>query len=119
MIAKLSESEYHVLEILWNRGDTTAKKIAEILNDEVGWSKTTTYTVLKRSINKGIIQRTDPNFVCHALISKQEAQSKETNELIDHLYDGSPKKLISFLVDDNRLSEKDIADLKDIIRELE
>lgn len=117
--SKLSESELKVLEILWNQGDLTAKQLSEILKDTVGWSKTTTYTVLKRSIEKKLIQRIEPNFLCHALITKQTTQAKETKRLLSHLYDGSPKELISFLVEDNQFSKEDIAELKSLIDKLD
>ena len=53
MEIKLFDSELKVMDILWKEGDTSAKDIAEILNRQVGWSKTTTYTVIKKCINKG------------------------------------------------------------------
>ena len=93
MEIKLFDSELKVMDILWKEGDTSAKDIAEILNRQVGWSKTTTYTVIKKCINKGATGRSEPGFICRALISRKEVQEAETNELIDKMYDGSSDKL--------------------------
>ena len=95
MEIKLFDSELKVMDILWKEGDTSAKDIAEILNRQVGWSKTTTYTVIKKCINKGATGRSEPGFICRALISRKEVQEAETNELIDKMYDGSSDKLIA------------------------
>ena len=56
MEIKLFDSELKVMDILWKEGDTSAKEIAEKLNEQVGWSKTTTYTVIKKCIDKGCWQ---------------------------------------------------------------
>ena len=74
MEIKLFDSELKVMDILWKEGDTSAKDIAEILNRQVGWSKTTTYTVIKKCINKGATGRSEPGFICRALISRKEVQ---------------------------------------------
>ena len=57
---KLFDSELKVMDILWKEGDTSAKEIAEKLNEQVGWSKTTTYTVIKKCIDKGAVGRSEP-----------------------------------------------------------
>ena len=78
---KLFDSELKVMGVLWKEGDATAKHIAEILKEEVGWNVNTTYTLIKRCIKKGAIERSEPNFRCHALIPKEEVQEAETDEL--------------------------------------
>lgn len=119
MNIKLYDSELKVMEILWKEGDITAKKIAEILNEEIGWSKTTTYTVIKKCIDKGAVQRLENNFICHALISKQEVQEAETAEFIDRMYDGSSDMLIASLLGSKRLSADEISKLKKLVEELQ
>ena len=78
MAIKLFDSELKVMGVLWEEGDTTAKQISDILKAEIGWNMNTTYTVIKKCIAKGAIERSEPNFLCHALITKQEAQEAET-----------------------------------------
>ncbi len=81
MNSKLFDSELKVMDVLWKEGDSTAKHIAEVLGEEVGWNVNTTYTLIKRCIKKGAIARSEPNFLCHALIPKKEVQEAETNKL--------------------------------------
>lgn len=118
MEKKLFDSELKVMEILWKQGEAAAKEIAEELHRQVGWSKTTTYTVIKKCIEKGAIERREPNFICHALITKEEAQKYETNELIDKMYDGHPDKLIAALLGEKRLDKASIIRLKELIDDL-
>lgn len=119
MEIKLFDSELKVMDTVWQEGDVTAKHIADVLNAEVGWNKNTTYTLIKRCINKGAIERKEPNFICHALIPKEEVQEAETDELIDKVYDGSVDKLFAALLGRKKLSEQQIENLKDIINKLQ
>lgn len=116
---KLFDSELTVMGILWNEGDVPAKYIADQLTKELGWNKNTTYTLIKRCIKKGAIERTEPNFMCHALIPKEEVQEAETNELINKIYDGSADKLFAALLGRKKLSAEQIEKLKQIVGELE
>lgn len=118
METKLYDSELKIMEILWKEGDCTAKKIAEILKEETGWGKTTTYTVLKKCVEKGAIRRTEPNFVCHAEISREQVQEFETAELIDRMYGGRTDRLVASLLGSKRLSADDISSLKRLVEEL-
>lgn len=119
MDIRLFDSELKVMEILWKEGDTTAKRLAEILNEQVGWSKTTTYTVIKKCLDKGAIERTDPNFVCRPLITKEQAQEYETEELINKMYDGAADQLIASLLGRKNLDPQEIKRLKQLVNELE
>lgn len=118
MTIKLFDSELKVMNVLWNNGDTTAKRIAEILADEVGWNVNTTYTVIKKCIAKGAVKRSEPNFMCHALVTRRETQETETAELIDKLYEGAADKLVACLIDSKRLTPDEIARLKAMVEEL-
>jgi BlaI family penicillinase repressor len=119
MIIKLFDSELKVMEVLWEYGDTTAKRIAEILKEQVGWSKTTTYTVIKKCIEKGAIERKDPNYICRPLITKEQVQEFETSELINKMYDGAADQLVASLLDSRKLSSQEIERLKKLINDLE
>jgi len=119
MSVKLFDSELKIMNVLWQEGDCTAKHISDVLKEETGWNMNTTYTLIKRCISKGAIERTEPNFMCHALIPKQEVQEAETNELIDKIYDGSADKLFAALLGRKKLSKEKIQKLKDIVGELE
>jgi len=119
MDIKLFDSELKVMDVLWKEGDSTAKHISDILKAEVGWNMNTTYTLIKRCIKKGAIERSEPNFMCHALIPKEKVQEAETNELINKIYDGSADKLFAALLGRKKLSADQISQLKQIVGELE
>ena len=116
---KLYDSELKVMNVLWNAGDVPAKYIADLLNKELGWNKNTTYTLIKRCMKKGAIERTEPNFMCHALIAKEKVQEAETDELIDKVYDGSADKLFAALLGRKKLSREQIERLRRIVEENE
>jgi BlaI family transcriptional regulator, penicillinase repressor len=119
MNIKLFDSELKVMCVLWREGDTTAKHISDVLKEEIGWNMNTTYTLIKRCIKKGAIERSEPNFVCHALIPKEEVQEAETNELINKIYDGSADKLFASLLGKKKLSAEQIEKLKQIVADME
>lgn len=119
MAIKLFDSELKVMDVLWKEGDLTAKKISDILKDDVGWNMNTTYTVIKKCIAKNAIQRSEPNFMCHALIEKETVQAAETEELIDKLFDGSPDLLFASLLGRTKLSREQTDRLRQLVAELE
>ncbi len=119
MDVKLFDSELKVMDVIWREGDVTAKRIAQILGEEVGWNVNTTYTLIKRCIGKGAIERREPNFVCHALIAREEVQAAQTDELINRVYGGSADMLFASLLSRKKLSAEQIAKLKKIVEEME
>ena len=84
---KLFDSEWKVMEVLWQDGDTTAKELTLRLADSAGWNKNTTYTVIKKCVEKGAIERREPNFLCHACITKEAAQQEEADYAVVTVYD--------------------------------
>ncbi|MCI8550896.1 MAG: BlaI/MecI/CopY family transcriptional regulator [Lachnospiraceae bacterium] len=119
MAMKLFDSELKVMEVLWREGDSTAKHISQVLEEEIGWHINTTYTIIKRCIEKGAIRRSEPKFVCHALIPKEQVQEAETDELINKIYDGSADKLFAALLGRKKLSAEQIRKLEEIVGRLE
>ena len=115
---KLFDSEIKIMEVLWREGDVTAKYIAEVLAREVGWNKNTTYTLIKRCIGKGAIERIEPNFICHPLIPREAVQNAETDELINRLYGGSADMLFAALLGRKGLSEEQIEKLCRMVDDL-
>ena len=119
MDIKLFDSELKVMDVLWKEGDITAKKISDILKERVGWNMNTTYTLIKRCIAKGAIERREPNFICHALIPKEQVQEQETTELINKVFDGSADLLFASLLNRKNLSAEEIESLKQLVNNLE
>lgn len=115
MLQKLFDSEIKVMEIIWEKEPITAKQISLIAAETIGWNKNTTYTVIKKLEGKGFIKREDPGFICTSLVSRENIQRSETQSLVDKLFGGSKKALFSALLDDEKLSDDDIEELRKMI----
>lgn len=116
---KLFDSELKVMDVLWREGDLPAKAIAKTLTEEIGWNVNTTYTLIKRCIAKEAIERSEPGFMCRALVSKEQVQQEETQELIDKVFDGSADKLFASLLGGRRISREQLEQLRSMIDEME
>ncbi len=119
MTSKLGSSEIRIMNLLWKNGETPAKDIAKAMKSETGWNVNTTYTLIKRCVDKGAVERTDPGFICRATVSKESVADAETDELIEKLYDGSANKLFAALLGKNKLTKEQIEELKRIVSEME
>jgi len=115
MKIKIFDAELKVMEVLWNKGDLTAGEIVKILKEQVGWNKNTTYTVIKKLIEKKAVERFEPGFICKALITKNEVRKYEAEELIGKLFEGSAEVFLSAFLSGKELSDKEIARLKQFI----
>jgi len=89
MEVKIFDSELKIMQILWREGDLTARQLAKILKEQIGWKSSTTYTIIGKLIEKGAIERCEASFTCKALITKRQVQQYETKILIDRLFDDS------------------------------
>ena len=116
---KLFDSELKVMDVLWRMGDCTAKQISDILKEETGWNMNTTYTVIKKCVTKEAILRTEPNFLCHALIGREAVQVAETQELLHKLFDSSPDLLFASLLGHQKLSREQIDNLRRMVSQLQ
>lgn len=79
----------------------------------------TTYTLIKRCIAKEAIERSEPGFMCRALVSKEQVQQEETQELIDKVFDGSADKLFASLLGGRRISREQLEQLRRMIDEMD
>ena len=116
---KLFDSELKIMEFLWRQGEASAKEIAAEMAKLVGWSKTTTYTVLKKCVDKGAILRQDPGFRCIPAVTMAQVQEYETRELINKMYQGSADLLVASLLGQQKLSEDEVTKLKSLIAQLD
>lgn len=117
MDIKLHDAELKVMDVLWKKGEATASQISNVLKDKYDYSKTTTYTLIKRCIDKGAIERIEPGFVCRPLVTQGQAQELETNELINKLYDGAADRLVASILGNKKLSPEEVVRLKSVVQE--
>ena len=111
---KLFDSELKIMGIVWENEPVSAKEISHIATDIIGWNKNTTYTIIKKLIEKNAIKRVEPNFVCTSLVRKEDVQKAETQNLIDKLYNGSKKAFFAAFIEED-ISDDELADLKKLI----
>ncbi len=120
MELKLFDSERKVMEVLWEAdAPLTAKEIAVRLGERVGWNKNTTYTVIKKCIDKGAIERREPNFQCFPLVRREEAQAAAAAELVEKVFNGSASLLFASLLSGKQLPPEEIKRLRALVDELE
>jgi len=112
---KLFESEWKLMELVWGNEPVAAKQLCVLSSEQIGWNKNTTYTVIKKLIEKNVIARSEPNFTCTSLLKKEDAVKAETSSLIDRIFAGSKKAFFASLLENEDLSETEIADLKAMI----
>lgn len=114
---RLHEGELNIMELLWSNKALAAKDIAKIIKEYIGWEKNTTYTVIKRLIDKGAITREDPGFICRASVSKKSVQNIETKALINKLFNGSLNNFFVDFLKNQELSLGEVLELERIVSE--
>ena len=112
---KIFESEYRFCLILWECEPIKSTELAKLCKERLGWSKTTTYTVIKRLSDRGVLK--NENTVVTSLISKEEAQLSELDELMEKKFEGSLPAFIAAFARRQSLSDEDIQELERIIGE--
>ena len=109
---RLHEGELNVMELLWSNKVLAAKDISKY----IGWEKNTTYTYIKRLIDKGAITREDPGFLCRPAISKKDVQEIETSVLMKNLYHNSFTCFIQEYIGNKKLTTEELFELQKIIQ---
>jgi len=115
----LSDSERKIMEQLWKEGDCPARQLADVMERKYGWNINATYTLIKRCIRKGALERREPGFLCHALVSWDSVRQAETEKLLDRVFDGSVDLLFSALVGSGRLTGPELERLRQRLEALE
>ena len=110
---KIFESEYRFCLILWENEPISSRELSEICKEKLGWSKTTTYTVIKRLSDRGVVK--NENAVVTSLVSKDEAQRAEIDELVEKKFEGSLPAFIAAFAKRQKLSDKEIEEIERII----
>ena len=112
---KVFESEYRFCLILWENEPITCSKISDICKEKLGWARTTTYTVIKRLGDRGVLKK--EGSIITSLVSKEEIQLAEMNELFEERFEGSLPAFIAAFAKKQKLSEKEYEELKKLVGE--
>lgn len=111
---KIFESEYRFCLILWQNEPIKSTELAKLCKEKLGWSKTTTYTVIKRLCERGVIQ--NENTIVTSIVSKAEAQLSELDEMVDKKFEGSLPAFIAAFGRRQSLSDAEIEEIRRIIQ---
>ena len=111
---KIFESEYRFCLILWENEPVKSTELAKLCKEKLGWSKTTTYTVIKRLCERGVIQ--NENTIVTSIVSKEEAQLSELDEMVDKKFEGSLPAFIAAFGHRQSLSDAEIEEIRRIIQ---
>lgn len=112
---RLHEGELNVMELLWSNKVLAAKDISKIIKEYIGWEKNTTYTVIKRLIDKGAVTREDPGFLCRARVSKKDVQEIETKALLSKMFNDSLTNFITEYLGSRRLTTEQVIELQRVL----
>lgn len=114
---KLYDSEIKVMNLLWEKGNMKAAEVAKEMEKRINWNKNTTYTVIKKCISKGAIERREPGFVCVPIVEKIDIQKSQTKEFLHKVFDGSSISFLSCFLSQNKLSKTELDELEHLIEE--
>ena len=103
---KIFESEYRFCLILWAHEPIKSKELVRLCQEQLGWKSTTTYTVIKRLSERGVVK--NENTIVTSLISKDQAQQAEIDELVEKTFEGSLPAFIAAFTRKRQLSDREI-----------
>ncbi len=112
-IPKIFETEYRFCEIVWEVQPIKSMELAKICKERLGWSKSTTYTVIKRLIERGVIK--NENTLVSACVSKEEVQVSEIDELVEKKFEGSVSAFVATFARNVKLSEKEKEEIRKLL----
>ena len=110
---KIFESEYRFCLILWENEPVNSTRLVELCKARLGWSKATTYTVIRRLGERGVLK--NENATVTSLVSKEQAQTAELEELMEKTFEGSLPAFIAAFSRSKRLSAAEAAQLRALI----
>lgn len=110
---KIFESEYKFCLILWENEPATTKELVKLCEARLNWKKTTTYTVIKRLCERGVIK--NEKSVVTSIVSKDEAQVSEIDELVEKRFEGSLPAFIAAFSRSKKLSQSEIDEMQKMI----
>ena len=112
-IPKVFESEYRFCLILWEHEPIKSSELVNLCKEQLGWKPTTTYTVIKRLSERGVLK--NENTIVSSLVSKDEIQASEINEMVEKTFEGSLPAFVAAFIKHQKISEKEIDEVQKMI----
>ena len=103
---KIFESEYRFCLILWEHEPIKSSELVSLCREQLGWKPTTTYTVIKRLSERGVLK--NENTIVTSLVSKDEAQAAEIDEMVEKTFEGSLPAFIAAFARHKKLSDEEL-----------
>lgn len=110
---KIFESEYRFCLILWEHEPVRSSELVRLCREQLGWKPTTTYTVIKRLSERGVLKNEDS--VVTALVTKDQVQAAEIDELVEKKFDGSLPAFVAAFTRHGKMTEKEIDEVQRMI----
>jgi len=110
---KIFESEYRFCLILWEQEPVNSTRLVELCKEKLGWSKATTYTVIRRLGERGVL--VNENAMVRSLISKEEAQASRVEEMVEETFQGDLPAFLAAFTRGRKLNAREVAQLKELI----
>jgi len=114
-LPKITDGELKVLEVLWEKAPVAAGEVVAVLKERANWNRNTTYTFINRLVDKNVVKREEPGFICTPLYTRDEVRVSEARSFLDKMYEGSLKMLVTSFINTEAVSNKEIAELKKLI----
>lgn len=112
-VPKIFESEYRFCLILWANEPINSTQLVKLCKEQLGWSKTTTYTVIHRLSERGVVK--NENATVSSLVSKEQVQEFELDQLVEKTFEGSIPSFIAAFSRSKKLSQEEIDQLQVLI----
>ena len=112
-IPKVFESEYRFCLILWEHEPVKSSELVALCSEHLGWKPTTTYTVIKRLSERGVLK--NENSVVSSLVTKDEVQTAEINELVEKKFEGSLPAFVAAFTRHQNITEDEIDEVQRMI----
>lgn len=110
---KVFESEYRFCLILWEHEPVKTTELVALCREQLGWKPTTTYTVIKRLSERGILENN--NKIVTSLVSKDQVQAAELNEMVEKTFEGSLPAFIAAFTKSQKISDAEIDEIQEMI----
>ncbi|MBP1989362.1 BlaI/MecI/CopY family transcriptional regulator [Paenibacillus eucommiae] len=110
---KLFDAEYKFVNIIWDNEPVNSTELVRLCLEKLGWKKSTTYTVLRKLCERGILQ--NENSMVSSLLKREDTQKYESNAIIDKAFDGSLPQFLTAFLGGKKISEQQANELKGII----
>ena len=112
-VPKIYDSEYRFCQILWEHEPVKSRELVRLCQEQLGWKATTTYTVIKRLSQRGVLKNDDS--IVTSLVSKEDVQASELEELVDKTFDGSLPAFVAAFTRHQKITEKEIDEVQAMI----